>query len=140
MISTPRPPQNSAAASGLTAAQLDTARVALEAARAGLLKALAEHRGGVSRIEAAQAELARLREEDDAQSDETRDFEQLVAARDQEEVQAVDDALKRLEDGSYGLCTSCGEPIAWPRLQAQPEAERCIRCQSAFETEQRRRA
>jgi RNA polymerase-binding transcription factor DksA len=35
----------------------------------------------------------------------------------------VDRALKRLEDGSYGLCVACGKPIPDGRLEAKPEAE-----------------
>ena len=37
-------------------------------------------------------------------------------------------ALDRLDDGSYGRCTVCGEPIAHDRLAVMPEADRCGRC------------
>jgi RNA polymerase-binding transcription factor DksA len=42
----------------------------------------------------------------------------------------VDEALERLEAGTYGLCTSCGELIPEARLQAMPAASRCITCAS----------
>ena len=42
-------------------------------------------------------------------------------------------ALARMDDGSYGDCLECGEPIAHARLQAQPFAGLCIDCQSASE-------
>ena len=42
----------------------------------------------------------------------------------------VDEALERLEAGTYGLCTSCGELISEARLQAMPAASRCITCAS----------
>ena len=42
-------------------------------------------------------------------------------------------ALRRLEEGSYGDCLECGEPIAEARLQAQPWASLCIDCQSERE-------
>jgi len=42
-------------------------------------------------------------------------------------------ALQRLDEERYGDCVDCGEPIAWPRLLAQPAAERCAACQRAFE-------
>ena len=42
---------------------------------------------------------------------------------------AVDTALQAMEEGSYGTCADCGEPIAVRRLQAIPWASRCVRCQ-----------
>ena len=42
-------------------------------------------------------------------------------------------ALKRLEDGSYGLCLDCGTPIAAARLKALPAVERCVTCQAQLE-------
>lgn len=42
-------------------------------------------------------------------------------------------ALKRLDEGLYGDCSDCGEPIPLPRLMVLPQAQRCARCQAAFE-------
>jgi len=42
-------------------------------------------------------------------------------------------ALRRLDDGIYGDCRDCGDPIPLPRLMVQPQAERCAFCQTAFE-------
>ena len=42
----------------------------------------------------------------------------------------VMDALVRLEDGVYGMCADCGKPIPEGRLDARPEAARCVACQS----------
>ena len=39
-------------------------------------------------------------------------------------------ALKRIEDGEYGYCTTCGEEIAPKRLEADPTISTCIRCAS----------
>lgn len=47
-------------------------------------------------------------------------------------------ALERLNDGAYGLCDECGEPIAPARLKAVPEVTTCIRCQDRIEREVRR--
>jgi DnaK suppressor protein len=41
----------------------------------------------------------------------------------------IDAALKRIEDGTYGTCTNCGQPIAPERLEARPWATLCIDCQ-----------
>jgi DnaK suppressor protein len=42
--------------------------------------------------------------------------------------QALDSALRRLEDGTYGVCVSCHNPIAYGRLLAMPEATYCVAC------------
>lgn len=42
-------------------------------------------------------------------------------------------ALEKIKDGSYGVCSDCGNPIAERRLQSYPNASRCISCQEAFE-------
>jgi RNA polymerase-binding transcription factor DksA len=42
----------------------------------------------------------------------------------------IDDALRKLEAGTYGLCESCGEPIPEARLEAMPSARLCIACAS----------
>ena len=38
-------------------------------------------------------------------------------------------ALDRIEDGSYGNCADCGKPVPQGRLEAKPEAARCVTCQ-----------
>jgi DnaK suppressor protein len=44
------------------------------------------------------------------------------------ELQAIDDALERLDRGDYGDCQSCGKPIPLTRLRAVPQAKECIGC------------
>ncbi len=46
---------------------------------------------------------------------------------------AVDAALARMRDGSYGECIDCEVAIAPARLEAHPTARRCVKCQDAFE-------
>src|SRR6201999_1081691 len=50
----------------------------------------------------------------------------LEAAR--EQVAALDDALRRLDEGRYGVCDRCGQPIGAERLAARPAAGTCVRC------------
>ena len=47
----------------------------------------------------------------------------------------VTDALKRIEDNTYGLCLECEEPISAKRLAALPWAKYCISCQDAKDRE-----
>jgi len=42
--------------------------------------------------------------------------------------QATEDALRRFEQGSYGICSNCGQPIPLERLEVLPQANLCIRC------------
>ena len=51
-----------------------------------------------------------------------------LAADLQESLVDVDDALRRLAEGSYGLCERCGRPISEARLEAMPTARRCLDC------------
>ncbi len=53
--------------------------------------------------------------------------------RDVEELGMIDSALQRISAGTYGDCIDCGQSIPLPRLQAEPTAERCIKCQERFE-------
>jgi len=43
-------------------------------------------------------------------------------------LQAIEEALVRMDKGTYGICRDCGEPIAAPRLQAIPWTRVCITC------------
>ena len=54
-------------------------------------------------------------------------------ARVQRELAAVEHALERLRDGTYGLCVDCGQEIAAERLRVQPEIMRCLTCQQRHE-------
>jgi len=47
------------------------------------------------------------------------------------------DALARLDNGSYGLCTDCGKPVPEGRLEAKPEAARCLACQAKWDRRRR---
>ena len=57
--------------------------------------------------------------------------------RDLAELRAIAGARERIEAGSYGRCTDCGEPIGLDRLLAQPTAARCTACQSGAERRER---
>ena len=46
---------------------------------------------------------------------------------------AIDAALKRIEEGTYGTCVSCGDQIRYERLEATPWADLCIDCKRKAE-------
>ena len=51
----------------------------------------------------------------------------------------LDEALRRIEDGSYGKCQSCSRQIQIARLRAVPHARLCINCKSEEEIEKQRK-
>jgi DnaK suppressor protein len=51
-------------------------------------------------------------------------------------LQEVAEALRRMEEGTYGLCEECGQPIGYTRLEALPWARACVACQERLEAEQ----
>ncbi len=51
----------------------------------------------------------------------------------QHELKNLERAIKRMDDGVYGICIDCDAPIAIARLQAYPTAVRCINCQAIHE-------
>lgn len=48
-------------------------------------------------------------------------------------IQQIDEALHRIDDGTYGVCTACGQLIRKPRLLNQPFVLTCMECQSEME-------
>jgi RNA polymerase-binding protein DksA len=51
-------------------------------------------------------------------------------------IEQIQDALARIDAGTYGKCTECGSPIAKPRLQAIPYTRHCIECARRLESAQ----
>jgi len=56
-----------------------------------------------------------------------------MQARTEKHIEEIEDALERMQDGTYGICTNCGEEIYPGRLEAIPWAELCIKCQEKQE-------
>lgn len=52
------------------------------------------------------------------------------------EYNMIGQALKMIEDGTYGSCIDCGQPISEKRLKSYPNATRCILCQEVLEDRQ----
>jgi len=101
--------------------------------RASLAAQLSALRGGpIGRVEASADHFGR-HEDSTAQTATERELEFALDDHETKELAAVDAALQRIDDGSYGQCTACGITIPLARLQAAPEAERCIACQEKAE-------
>jgi len=106
----------------------------LLAQRTTLLAQLASLRGGtIGRAEASAEHFGGQKEDSRAQLETERDLEFTLDARESAELDAIDAALKRIEAGTYGVCTDCGVDIPAARLHAAPETPRCIACQEKYE-------
>jgi RNA polymerase-binding transcription factor len=57
------------------------------------------------------------------------DRTEAILAAAQSQRRLVTDALVRIDNGVYGVCADCGSPIPEGRLDARPEAARCVGCQ-----------
>ena len=62
-----------------------------------------------------------------------REFSLGRASDEQNLLYTIDEALKRVEDGTYGSCLQCGKQISKKRLDALPHTELCINCQTSNE-------
>ena len=61
----------------------------------------------------------------------------MLGEREQLKLKAIDDALRKIEEGTYGECEECGEAINKKRLKILPFARYCVRCQSDIEQKNR---
>lgn len=72
-------------------------------------------------------------EGDHAQASERQDLGFMTRERLAERINRLTMALERLVEGTYGQCEVCGQDIERPRLEAIPEAVRCLACQERSE-------
>jgi len=70
---------------------------------------------------------------DMASDDYERDFSLGRATDEQRILYSIDEAMKRVDDGTYGACLACGKLIPKKRLKALPHTELCIECQKTKE-------
>ena len=109
-----------------------------------VVKELEEHRDRLSAIVGeSEQELAGLMRDagDGAGHDQAdvgatsfeRDHELTVLAREREALAQIERALAHIQDGSYGVCDSCGNPVGKNRLMAVPHATLCMSCKQREE-------
>jgi len=117
----------------LTPADLGQIKAALEARRTTLRAEVKAQMQG-SGDERVVGLRNRLDETDDwAVADSLAELDIAGVRHALGELNDVDTTLTRMRDGSYGVCTDCGDAIAPARLAAYPTATRCIECQQTYE-------
>jgi len=119
----------------LTAAQLAEIRAQLLQLRASVTAAVDRRLHGADDDRRAEAGLPRRADEtdDDAAAETARMSDLHELSRRANELDRIDAALARVDEGSYGVCVDCDEPINPQRLRAYPAAMRCAGCQEDSE-------
>jgi DnaK suppressor protein len=72
---------------------------------------------------------------DQAGDERDRELSLLLTGRDKEKLQAINEALEKIREGTYGICEECGDKIGPGRLKVMPLAKYCVSCQSKLEKE-----
>jgi DnaK suppressor protein len=96
---------------------------------------LEESRSTIANLQEDTAALADLADRATSESD--RALELRTRDRQRKLIAKIDDAIRRIEDGSYGYCEETGEPIALSRLEARPIATLSLEAQERHERRER---
>jgi len=116
----------------LDATQRDALRAELIKRREDLLGTLALHQEGATRVQHAR-DLLQADGHDEPQRDADREVDLAFTDHERHELAEIGGALKRLEADDYGVCADCGSDIPLARLKVQPQALRCVGCESSQE-------
>ncbi len=74
---------------------------------------------------------------DRASLEDARNFELRIRDRERKLINKIKKALEKIEDGSFGFCEICGEPIEFKRLEARPVTTHCIECKTSEEEQEK---
>ncbi len=78
----------------------------------------------------------RMDEVDQASSEYMQAFSFRLRGRERFLMGKIETALRKLDEGTFGACEECEEPISRKRLEARPEAQLCIQCKEAQEKDE----
>ncbi len=76
---------------------------------------------------------------DRASQESDRNFELRIRDRERKLVGKIKSALKRIDDGTFGICEVCGKKISQKRLMARPVTTLCITCKTQQEKQEKQR-
>ena len=125
----------------LSKAQLKQFRqvlITVRAKLAGEIRSIAQDASKSPREASGDLSAYTLHMADMAADTYERELSMNIVSSEQEILYQIDDALKRIDDGSYGICTQCNKPITMSRLKAVPYASMCIACQRTQEQKNKR--
>jgi len=76
---------------------------------------------------------------DQASAETDMNFMLRLRGREQRLLKKIDEAIERIDNGTFGICDDCGDEIDFKRLEARPVTTMCIQCKILQEEEERRR-
>ena len=90
-----------------------------------------------ARAEGSEASAFGMHQADAGSDAYDRDFALSLLSQEQDALYEIDEALKRIEQGTYGICELCNKPILHARLEAIPFARFTVDCQSQLEKQRK---
>jgi DnaK suppressor protein len=112
----------------------------IEAQRSKLIAEREGYERSAATLRAEADQLAQDREPGDVQFDEEsgegdsmnveRERDLALSAQAMESIEEIDRALAKIDQGTYGICERCDQPIPHERMEALPHAALCVRCKS----------
>ena len=75
---------------------------------------------------------------DQATAELDSNFQLRLRGREQKLLKKIDEAISRIDEGTYGICESCGGQIGLKRLEARPVTTLCIECKTEQEENEKR--
>ncbi len=90
-----------------------------------------------ARAEGSEASAFGMHQADAGSDAYDRDFALSLLSQEQDALYEIDEALKRIEQGTYGICELCGKQILHARLEAIPFARFTVDCQSQLEKQRK---
>ncbi len=112
------------------AKQLEEIRKELLSRKAEILNKLVKNREEFAQNFEVEGDLA-----DEASAVIERELIYDLSVAEREELEEIEEALKRLDEGTYGICISCGAQIPIERLKIKPFARYCVKCREKHERE-----
>jgi RNA polymerase-binding protein DksA len=116
-----------------TAAELAEVRALLEGEATRLREEISEAESDIADLLRDSSDTGGEDQADTGSKTFEREHEMSLAASHREILGQTERALSRIDDGSYGVCESCGNPIGKARLQAFPRATLCMTCKQREE-------
>jgi DnaK suppressor protein len=116
-----------------TAEELGEVRAVLESEAARLRAEIEEAESDIADLLRAGTDMGGEDQADTGSKTFEREHEMSLAASHREMLTQTERALSRIDNGTYGICESCGNPIGKARLQAFPRATLCLTCKQREE-------
>lgn len=118
----------------MDSAKLDHYRNLLNQRLQSLLGTVDKARADYTESQSTQPDIT-----DQATLDWDRNFDMRIRDRERRLIQKIHEALGRIDEGTFGVCESCGEEIAEKRLEARPVTTQCIECKTEAERQEKQR-